>query len=188
MVQTLAGPSSRCKWKPVSLSKYLKLIHQVLDKTCLSSYLENILCEMTWQARFACRILDPPSSPRHMVMQGSWSPVSALGHLLFLPPASLHWEMPRCGHGEPPPHTHPLQTAAPWLPPGPGLCITAQCPLSRTGLVWACADPGSRLGAVWTANSGILLSWAWSGGKAPGMSPRRHASQGCSQRQSTEGC
>lgn len=46
--------------------------------------------------------------------RGSWSPVSAPGHLLFLPPTSLHWEMPRCGHG-PPENSCSLGTSESWV-------------------------------------------------------------------------
>lgn len=34
---------------------------------------------MTWKARFACRSLDPLSSPRHMVMQGELVPSLSTG-------------------------------------------------------------------------------------------------------------
>ena len=82
---------------------------------------------------------------------GLANPLHRAHHLFPLPPApsSLrNTQMWTWKHPQPNPSQHLLQTAVPWWPLEPGLCITAQCPLSR-------ADLGSGPVQTLEADSGL---------------------------------
>lgn len=151
VVLTLAGPSSRYRWRPPCHCLNICAIYQALMKHAYPPTLKNnIFSEMTWRPGLS---VDPGALWVHRAHwdAGLANPLHRAHHLFPLPPAASSlrntqiwtWKHPRPTLPTPPANSCSLVTLE------PGLCVTAQRP--SAGQTWAVAlcRPWSRLRAVW---------------------------------------